>query len=259
LPPAERGGGAWDSVLEGWEPSRGERFLRAYSDAVNGALARAWLPRGDGLRVLKTDLFDEAVGAGVYPALRERAGRVVGIDVSPAVLEAARARYPELEAREGDVRRLDFADGSFDAVFSNSTLDHFATLDDAEAGLRELRRVLVPGGRLLVTLDNGANPLVAARNALPDALLRRLRLVPYPTGATCGPRRLSRLLAAAGFELEASRAVMHFPRLLARAAAAPGRPATPTVLRAVLAFERLGQAPTRYLTGQFVAASARRV
>jgi SAM-dependent methyltransferase len=237
-------------VLAGWEASSGAACLRAYSDAVTTALVHRWLPEAPGLRVLKTDLFDEAVAAGVYPALSGRGATVVGVDVSPAVVAAAQERYPELDARTGDVRELDVPDASFDAALSNSTLDHFGSLDEAAAALAELRRVLVPGGVLIVTLDNGANPLVALRNALPWPLVRRLGLSPYPAGATCGPAGLRRLLVDAGFDVESTGAVMHFPRLLLRAA--------PRLLRPALALERLEAAPTRHLTAQFVAARARR-
>src|SRR5439155_7848743 len=55
------------------------------------------------------------------------------------------------------------------------------------------------GGALVVTLDNGANPVVALRNRLPLGALRRLSLVPYAVGATCGPRRFPRLLVETDF------------------------------------------------------------
>jgi SAM-dependent methyltransferase len=210
----------WDSALAGWRDGRSTAFLRAYSDAVNRRLLDAWLADGQTGRILKTDLFDEAVGEGLVPALRARAAEVVGVDVSPAVVAVARDRYPDLEAHEADTRRLPFADESFDVVVSNSTLDHFARRDEIAVALEELHRVLRPGGRLLLTLDNAADPLVALRNALPTSLVRASRLVPYPVGATCGPLGLRRLVQSCGFELEAERALMHCPRVLARAAAA---------------------------------------
>jgi SAM-dependent methyltransferase len=241
---------AWDGVLVGWRTGSGTAALRAYSDAVNSALVREWLPDAHGLRILKTDLFDEAVAPGIFPELRARGASVVGVDVSPAVVAAARERYPELDARTADVRALDLADASFDVVVSNSTLDHFDSLDEVADALAELRRVLAPGGLLLVTLDNGANPLVALRNAAPARLLRGVGLVPYPTGATCGPRRLRRLLSEAGFTVETTRAVMHFPRVLLRLA--------PRLLGAALRLEPVRATRTGSLTGQFVAARARR-
>jgi SAM-dependent methyltransferase len=158
-----------------------------------------------------------------------------------------------------DTRALPFDDGAFDVVLSNSTLDHFESLADMRAALAELRRVLEPGGRLVLTLDNGANPLVLLRNALPEALLSRLRLVPYPIGVTCGPRHLRGVLREAGFEVEASRGVMHCPRVLARAASALAPRASRGLLKGAMAFEGLGRLPTRYLTAQFVAAAARRL
>jgi SAM-dependent methyltransferase len=249
----------WDSALARWNETGPAAFLRAYSDAVNERLLAEWLPHGRARRLLKTDLFDEAVGAGLVASLQKRATEVVAIDVSPAVVELARSRHPGMDARPADTRALPFEDGAFDVVLSNSTLDHFESLTDVRAALAELRRVLEPGGRLVLTLDNGANPLVLLRNALPESLLSRLRLVPYPIGVTCGPRRLRRVLRQAGFEVEASRGVMHCPRVLARAASALAPGASRGLLKGAMAFERLGRFPTRYLTAQFVAASARRL
>jgi SAM-dependent methyltransferase len=242
-------------VVERFPRANGHLALRSYSDAVNRRLLDAWLPGPVDGPLLKTDLFDEAVGTGLVDVLAARAEALVGIDVSHTVVEAARSRYPGLDTRQADVRRLPFDDGSFAAVLSNSTLDHFDSVAEIGIALDELRRVLRPGGRLLVTLDNRANPLVALRNALPYAGLSRLRLVPYPPGPTAGPRGLRRLLAGAGLELERLGAVMHVPRVLARGLAPLGEP---RVLGALVACEGLGRLPTRYVTGQFVAALARR-
>jgi SAM-dependent methyltransferase len=236
-------------VVETWRPSTRSTLLRAYSDHVNRDLIAAWLPAHVG-RVLKTDVFDEAVADGLYPFLRKRADEVVGIDVSEGAVAAAR-RYPDFHAECADVRDLDFADDSFDAVISNSTLDHLETIDVIRAALRELARVLAPGGVLVVSLDNPVNPLVAARNVLPFGALNRLGLVPYTIGATCGPRRLRRLLEEAGLVVDELTAIMHVPRVLAGLSRR-----TRPLPRSLIAAERLARAPTRYLTGQFVAARA---
>jgi SAM-dependent methyltransferase len=254
-------GDYWSSVVESRLPAGG-RLWRAHSDRVNGALLARWLPALDALRVLKTDLFDEAVAAGLYPALAG-AARVVGIDVSAAAVTAARRRYAELEAIVADVRRLPFADGEFDIAVSISTLDHFKSIRDVRAGLAELRRVLAPGGRLVMTLDNGLNPIVALRNRLPLGILRRAGVVPYFVGETCGPRRLRRLLRETGFAVDETTAVLHCPRapavlgasLVERRAGERGRERYLDLLRR---FERLERAPTRSLTGYFVAARATR-
>jgi cytochrome P450/SAM-dependent methyltransferase len=263
----------WDAATSVWQHSKGQRLWRAHSDAVGSALVESWVPGGIE-RVLKTDLWDEAVGTGLIPVLSVKAKEVSAVDVSEAVVEAARAQYPRLLAQQADVRRLPFEDGWFDAVVSNSTLDHFDSENEIRAAIWELRRVLRSGGTLVLTLDNPRNPLVAATKMVPRRRLNRfwlrhasagarLGLLPYHVGATVGPRRLQRWLAWADFEVEEIRETVHCPRL-------------PTVLlgallerrgteraqerfrRAVAAFERLGRTRVSPVTGQFVAVLARR-
>ena len=240
-----------------------EALWRAHSDAVNAALLARWLPRDTCRLLLKTDLFDEAMGEGLYPLLAGHADHVAALDLAPSVLAAAVARYPHLLAVSADVRRLPFRSQSLEIVVSNSTLDHFPSRHDISAALRELHRVLCPGGRLLLTMDNPANPLVALRNALPFGLLRRLGVVSYPAGATCRPRQLSRLLRQAGFEVREIAALLHCPRVLAVAMARRlQRHGTATdrarFLHRLQAWEQLAQLPTRYVTGYFVGVDARK-
>jgi SAM-dependent methyltransferase len=251
----------WDAVAEEWEAVRPHALWRAYRDRLHTVWLAEWASAERVGRALKTDLFDEAYSVGLVPALAALAGHVVGVDVSAGVVRAAQARHPGLRSVRADVRALPFPDGDFDLVVSNSTLDHFESLDDVALSLRELRRVLRPGGRLLLTLDNGANPAVALRNALPLGPLRRLGLVPYYVGATCGPARLRRLLREAGFRVDREGTLLHAPRVLAvwAAGVAEGRlrPAgRERFFGALAAFERLGRLPTRTLTGYFLTVGA---
>jgi SAM-dependent methyltransferase len=253
----------WDAAVRALLATPTEILWRRHSDAVNAAAIARWLPAGSCRRLLKTDLFDEAMGDGLYPLLAQRSGVVVGLDITRSVLAAAAARHPPLLAVAADARRLPFADAAFDVVVSNSTLDHFDTRDDILVALRGLHRVLRPGGALLLTLDNLANPLVALRNALPERLLRRLGLVDYPMGATCGPRRLRRMLNEAGFAVQECTALLHCPRALAVAALRRLPPGVPParqarLLQSLARWERLALWPTRYLTGYYIGISARK-
>jgi demethylmenaquinone methyltransferase/2-methoxy-6-polyprenyl-1,4-benzoquinol methylase len=74
-------------------------------------------------------------------------GRVVGIDFSPAMLELARRREPGVEFRLGDVTQLSEPDASVDAVTIGFGLRN---LVDRATALREMHRVLRPGGRLVI-------------------------------------------------------------------------------------------------------------
>jgi SAM-dependent methyltransferase len=253
----------WDSALAPLLGAPAEGLWRRHCDALNTELFARWLPAGRCERLLKTDLFDEAMGSGLYPLLAARADTVVGVDVAPSVLAAARVRHRDLNAIAADVRALPFADASFDVVVSNSTLDHFAERGDIAVALRGLLRVLRPGGRLLLTLDNLANPTVAVRNALPFALLRRLRLVDYPIGATLGPRRLRRVLDDVGFAIVDATTLLHCPRALAVARARrlqvnASDETHARFLRGLAGWERLGRWPTRVLSGHYLAFCARK-
>ncbi len=250
----------WDDVAQQWLPRHRDVWWRAYSDEANADLLGRWLPDAAGV-VLKTDLFDEAVSAGLWPVLVRHARRVIGMDLSGRVVAAARGRYPDMEAVIADVRRLPFPARSFDAVVSLSTLDHFRRSEDLRWALRELRRVLRPGGQLILTMDNRANPVIAIRNALPFRMLHALGLVPYYVGYTCGPRRLAALVEEAGFEAADRASLLHCPRLPAvlagRLLQKHGVVEQPTYSRALRAFEQLNALPGRYLSGNFVAMLAR--
>jgi SAM-dependent methyltransferase len=247
----------WEEAVGTWHAKQEHRALRTYSDAVNLALLDCWLPSQCG-RVLKTDLFDEAVGVGLAPFLQGRASSVSAIDVSERAIAAALLRHSGIVAERADVRATPFDDETFDVVVSNSTLDHFADVSEIASALHELARVLRRDGLLVVTLDNPSNPLVALRSLLPQAALRGLGLTHYPLGATCGARQLSALLREAGFAVESQGTLMHFPRIVLRGLAKIISSET-TLVRAAMAFERLEAAPTRRVTGQFVAARARKL
>ncbi len=252
--------GYWDEVAGQWQASP-QRLWRSHSDAVNIALFGRWLRPRRARRALKTDLFDEGVGPGLYRLLAEHARHVVGMDISMEITRAARSNNPGLTATGADVRRLPFADGAFDVILSNSTLDHFDSRDEMLSSLRELRRVLRRDGELLLTVDNLLNPLVALRNSMPFPLLHRLGLVPYRMGVTYGPSGLVRLLREAGFNVLERAAVMHCPRVLAVALARlleerAGARARRRVLAWFGAFEILSRWPTRFLTGYFIAVRA---
>jgi demethylmenaquinone methyltransferase / 2-methoxy-6-polyprenyl-1,4-benzoquinol methylase len=102
--------------------------------------AEAVVRRGD--RVL-----DACCGTGdlALAGLRAGAESVVGVDFSEPMLERARRKSGAVEWLESDVLTLPFADEAFDAVTVGFGIRN---VDDLDAGLRELQRVLKPGGRL---------------------------------------------------------------------------------------------------------------
>jgi demethylmenaquinone methyltransferase/2-methoxy-6-polyprenyl-1,4-benzoquinol methylase len=114
---------------------------------------RAWRRRAAGLAALRPGDFalDLCTGTGKLAAellaYVRPGGRVVGLDFSTRMLELARRRVPGVEFKLGDVMAMPFADGTVDAVTIAFGLRN---LVDREGGLREMRRVLKPGGRLVI-------------------------------------------------------------------------------------------------------------
>jgi len=231
---------------------------RQHSDAVNLGLVRKWWPDSDVESVLKTDLFDEAFGEGLYPFIRMNAKSVSGIDISGAIVSAVRSSCPELQSSVADVRRLPFGNTTFDLIVSNSTLDHFQEKSDIGIAVGELYRVLRPGGQIVLTMDNLRNPMIALRHILPFRLLNSLGIAPYQAGMTLGPGGLRRLVSQAGFRVIDSTFVMHCPRVIAVAIAGlmqqrAKRSARQRLLRCLMAFEKLSYLPMRSFTGHFTA------
>jgi len=108
-------------------------------------------PNGDGIKML-----DLGCGSGYHLAkYRERGFELVGVDGSEEMLKEARKINPDIEFYQGDVTSIPLPDASFDYVLCIEVLRY---LPDINPCLREIARVLKPGGTALVT---AAPPLQA--------------------------------------------------------------------------------------------------
>ena len=180
-----------------------------------------WRRRAVALARLGPDqvALDVGVGTGdlAFDLLAASAptARVIGVDVSPAMLEVARKRAASslvgarFEARQADVHALPFDDAFFDRVVAGFAVRNFA---DLAAGLGEMRRVLRPGGRAVI-LELSTPPNAAVRAAFGlyfgqispriAALLGgdpgAYRYLPRSVARFPGAERLADLLGAAGF------------------------------------------------------------
>src|SRR5438552_15458335 len=133
-----------------------DRIARRY-DLVNTVLSAGtdggWRRSAARATELKTggSALDVACGSGKLTAMLARiagaGGLVVGLDFSKEMLEGARRDHPAVEFLDGDALNLPFEDGSFDASTSPFGLRNLA---DPVRGLREMLRVVKPGGRAVV-------------------------------------------------------------------------------------------------------------
>jgi demethylmenaquinone methyltransferase/2-methoxy-6-polyprenyl-1,4-benzoquinol methylase len=130
-----------------------DRIAPVY-DAMNrvmtGGLDRRWRRITVEQAVREGDrVLDACCGTGdlALAARAQGAAEVAGLDFSAKMLERARAKSSDIEWVQGDVLALPFEDASFDSATVGFGIRN---VDDLEAGLRELRRVLRPGGRLAI-------------------------------------------------------------------------------------------------------------
>jgi len=131
---------------EGWT-----RKAATYERLTGRVTARFVEPLLDAAAVRSgTRLLDVACGPGrCAAAAAARGGVPLGLDAAVGMVAAARARYPEIEFRQGDAERLPFADASFDAAVAGFVVNH---LPCPERALVEFARVLRPDGRVAVTV-----------------------------------------------------------------------------------------------------------
>jgi ubiquinone/menaquinone biosynthesis C-methylase UbiE len=175
----------WDKAAPRYDDGMGF-FERTFLED-----GREWLTSRARGRVLEV-----AVGTGrdlpFYPA----DVTLTGIDLSPAMLRIARRRAAGLgrqaELLVGDAQQLPFDDGSFDSVVTALAL---CSIPDPATAIAEMKRVLVPGGRLLL-LDH-------VRSSWPPVVAGQwlVERVTIPAAGDHLTRRHLPLVRAAGFEI----------------------------------------------------------
>ncbi len=179
------------------QPSMADVFERVLVPAIfapyAGDLIERARPIGPSDRIL-----DLGCGTGIVARmLRERLGaaaQITGVDVSAPMIAKAREVAPELDWREGNAMQLPFADRSFDLVLCQQMLQF---VPDPQVALSEIRRILVPGGRLIASTwkARGEQPLFEALGVVAE---RHLGACNDKRWSLDGDR-LGELVRAAGF------------------------------------------------------------
>lgn len=172
-----------------------------------------WIPLGDDARIL-----DCACGRGFYLNMIRHVSRcaLVGLELEDEIIRKAQrnvGHLPGITLTRGNIYALPFPDDWFDGVILSEILEH---IDDDVAGLREVRRVLKPGGVVAITVPNANYPFLwdPINKTLETLFRTKIRRGPL-AGIWANHVRLytrEQLRAAveqAGFVVEAERAFTH--------------------------------------------------
>jgi ubiquinone/menaquinone biosynthesis C-methylase UbiE len=188
--------------MDGWIARAYDRGVQAAFRDVFPALAQDLLREMHGIR----RGLDVGCGPGQFTILaaeRLPAVQVYGIDLAPTMIELAHRHAAQSTAADrlhfavADVGTLPFADDQFDAVISSGSIKHWP---DPVAGLREIHRVLVPGGRAFIgEMNRLASPAaIAAQRVRLRHWLFRL-IYPRVFATALAPAEASALFAASPF------------------------------------------------------------
>lgn len=198
----------WARVGERFPDLGGAASTRYYA-ANEERLFAEHLPPLAGLRILKTDLWDEAKNTRILAWAARHGALAFGVDISaPTIVQAKTAFTPEsgpLRAAAADVRALPFRDASFDAIYSMGTIEHF---DETEQAVREMARVLKPGGHAIIGVPNRHDPFL---RPLLATMLQALGMYAYGYEKSYSRRALRVMLQRAGFTIVEETAILFMP------------------------------------------------
>jgi len=182
----KRWGNYWDKQSKSYDKSMRFFDRRLFGDS------RDWV-----CRQAVGEVLEIAIGTGLNLEHYLPEAKLTGIELSPEMLKLARQRsadlHREIDLREGDAHQLDFPDNSFDTVVCTFSL---CAIPDHERAVSEMRRVLRPGGLLLLA-DHIESP-----NLIGRGIQRMMELASVPLGGEHFRRRPLTIVQAEGFMIE---------------------------------------------------------
>lgn len=248
----------WDSTASARDVSLFEKNVARYYRDEHIKLIEDWAGGLKGKKILKTDLYEESFSEEKFLFyFSEKGSYVFGMDIASniafkAKMQAKASGLVFNTCVACDVRECAFKDSSFDVVISNSTLDNLAT-GDVDKAMAELRRILKPQGRLILTLDNRNNFLYHLGYQIEKAINTN----GYYQDKCYSLREARALAVSNNFIVEDITAIVHIPTPFNKIAILLEKTKIKffdcLIWHCVKLFSKLGNKRTKFLTGWFIA------
>ena len=202
---------SWDAVartMPDFYPTPSTQYYRRREIAL---LQRSFGPL-KGKRVLKLDLWDEAVGSQILHWMRSQGAEAFGLDISRIVVARAhnnsRGAADSLNLVQSDIRHLPFESNSFDFLYTMGTIEHIA---EYQAAVDEVHRVLKVGGKTIIGVPHKWNIF------LRPLLVKALDLFgkyPYSPEKSFSYGELRRVVEQCGLQVRHRTGILAFPGIL---------------------------------------------
>ena len=201
----------WDRIAAGMPDFFPASSTQYYRRSEMALIDRCFGPLA-GRRVLKLDLWNEAVNTRILHWMIGRGAKAFGLDISRVIVTRAAAvlQGQGLEAGlvQADVRGIPFADDTFDLVYTMGTIEH---MEEYETALAEVRRVLKPGGTAIVGVPHRWNLFL---RPLLVMLLERFGFYPYSPEKSFGAGELRRVLERSGLAVRSRTGILAIPGIV---------------------------------------------
>ena len=201
----------WDEVARSMPdmyPARSTQYYRS----CEIALIRRSVGPLRGKRVLKLDLWNEAVNTRILQWMRSQGAEAFGLDISTITTSRARQNClgsgDRLHLVQSDIRGIPFATGSFDFVYTMGTIEH---IEEYQQAVDEIERVLKPGGVAIVGVPHKWNVFL---RPLLVAALDLFGKYPYAPEKSFSAADLRRVVETSGLRVERRRGILTIPGIV---------------------------------------------
>lgn len=176
------------------------------------ALIRRFIGPLKGKRILKLDLWNEAVNTRILQWMASQGAETYGLDLSTVTTQRAaentRATDLSIHMHQGDIRYIPFKDRTFDFVYTMGTIEH---IDEYREAVAEVFRVLKPGGQAIIGVPHKWNIFL---RPLLVKIMDLLGRYPYSPEKSFGAGTLRRIIEASGLHARQRTGILMLPGIV---------------------------------------------